>query len=211
MDGCRCQGLVLQVRAGLAGTAVGVLRVCVNVWVALDGFGLAGRCRVALWVRGGLWGAVGGFLKHGGPPLNALHQGGLTMGKTSVHGEPKFSEGQPRVFTNLVRVKTPHELHHGPEKVKIQCRGWLLRGGSCGGARRPSGVLWWCLGGLRTEIGGGGCGARSRLVDFRVMHGMVMDETPHVFPGAGVGELFRVCQQEASAVYHSGCCCAVCF
>ena len=41
------------------------------------------------------------------------------MGKVSVHGEPKFSEGQPRVFTKQVRVKTLHELHHGPEKVKI--------------------------------------------------------------------------------------------
>ena len=60
------------------------------------------------------------FLRHGGPPPKALHQSGLTMGKLSVHGEPKFSEGQPRVFTNLVRVKTLHEIHHGPEKVKIQ-------------------------------------------------------------------------------------------
>ena len=59
------------------------------------------------------------FLRHGGPPPKGLHQSGLTMGKVSVHGEPKFSEGQPRVFTNLVRVKTLHELHHGPEKVKI--------------------------------------------------------------------------------------------
>ena len=58
-------------------------------------------------------------LRHGGPPPKALHQSGLTMGKKSVHGEPKFSEGQPRVVTNLVRVKTLHELHHGPEKVKI--------------------------------------------------------------------------------------------
>ena len=61
----------------------------------------------------------GHFLRHGGPPPKALHQSGLTMGKMSVHGEPKFSEGQPRVFTNQVRVKTLHELHHGPEKVKI--------------------------------------------------------------------------------------------
>ena len=59
------------------------------------------------------------FLRHGGPPPKALHQSGLTMGKMSVHGEPKFSEGQPRVLTNQVRVKTLHELHHGPEKVKI--------------------------------------------------------------------------------------------
>ena len=59
------------------------------------------------------------FFRHGGPPPKALHQSGLTMGKMSVHGEPKFSEGQPRVFTNQVRVKTLHELHHGPEKVKI--------------------------------------------------------------------------------------------
>ena len=28
--------------------------------------------------------------------------------------------GEPQVFTNLVRVKILHELHHGPEKVKIQ-------------------------------------------------------------------------------------------
>ena len=59
------------------------------------------------------------FFRHGGLPPKALHQSGLTMGKMSVHGEPKFPEGQPRVFTNLVRVKTLHELHHGPEKVKI--------------------------------------------------------------------------------------------
>ena len=58
-------------------------------------------------------------LRHGGPPPKALHQSGLNMGRMSVHGEPKFSEGQPRVFTNLVKVKTLHELHHGPEKVKI--------------------------------------------------------------------------------------------
>ena len=40
---------------------------------------------------------------------------------------------------------------------------------------------------------GGVCGARSGLVDVWVMHSMVMDEKLHVFPGSGVGELFRVC------------------
>ena len=40
---------------------------------------------------------------------------------------------------------------------------------------------------------GGACGARSGLVDVRVMHGIVMDETLHVFPGGRVGELLRVC------------------
>ena len=40
---------------------------------------------------------------------------------------------------------------------------------------------------------GGVCGARSWLVDVLVMHGMVMDETLHVFPRGGVGELFCVC------------------
>ena len=44
------------------------------------------------------------LLRHGGPPPKALHQSGLTMGKMSGHGEPKFSEGQLRVFTNLVRL-----------------------------------------------------------------------------------------------------------
>ena len=32
--------------------------------------------------------------------------------------------------------------------------------------------------------GGGVCGARNGLVDFWVMHGMVMDEKLHVFPGS---------------------------
>ena len=60
-------------------------------------------------------------------------------------------------------------------------------------------------------MGGGMCGARSGLVDFWVMHGMVMDETLHVFPGGEVGELFRVCQQEVLAVYNLGRCSADCF
>ena len=40
---------------------------------------------------------------------------------------------------------------------------------------------------------GGVCGAPSWLVDVLVMHGMVMYETLHAFPGGGVGELFGVC------------------
>ena len=40
---------------------------------------------------------------------------------------------------------------------------------------------------------GGVRGARSGLVDVWVMHGMVLDETLHAFPGGGVGELLRVC------------------
>ena len=64
--------------------------------------------------------------------------------------------------------------------------GWLR------GWRVGFGVLWWCLGGLWMEMGGV-CGARSELVDVWVMHGMVMDETLHVFPGGWVGELFRGC------------------
>ena len=59
--------------------------------------------------------------------------------------------------------------------------------------------------------GGGVCGVQSGLVDFWVMHGMVMDDTLHVFPGDGVCELFRVCQQDVFVVYHLGCCSADCF
>ena len=55
------------------------------------------------------------------------------------------------------------------------------------------------------------CGVQSRLVDFCVMHGMVMDETQHVFPRGGVSELLGVCQQEVFAVYHLGPCSADCF
>ena len=57
----------------------------------------------------------------------------------------------------------------------------------------------------------GVCVARSGLVDVWVMHGMVMDETLHVFPGGEVSELLCVCQQEVFAVYHLGCCSADCF
>ena len=59
------------------------------------------------------------FFRHAGPRPKALHPSYLTMGEISVHGGPKFSERQPAVFTNLVRVKTLHEPHHGPEKGKI--------------------------------------------------------------------------------------------
>ena len=77
--------------------------------------------------------------------------------------------------------------------------GWPWSGSAgLGGAGRllgwemGFGMLWWCLGGVRMEMRGV-CGARSGLVDVWVTHGMVMDETRHVFPGGGVGELFRVC------------------
>ena len=60
----------------------------------------------------------------------------------------------------------------------------LVAGVSCGGW--SSGVLWWCRGGLRTEMGAV-CGAQSRLVDFWVMQSKVMDDMQHVFPGGGVG------------------------
>ena len=45
---------------------------------------------------------------------------------------------------------------------------------------------------LRMEMGGVG-GAQSGLVVVWVMHGMVVDETLHVFPGGGVGELLSAC------------------
>ena len=47
-------GGVLRVRGGWAGWVAGVLRIHVDVWVALVRLGWAGRCRVASWVRGGL-------------------------------------------------------------------------------------------------------------------------------------------------------------
>ena len=57
-DGGRCEGGVPRVRGGWAGWVAGVLRVYVDVWLALVGHGRAGRCRVASWVRDGLRGAV---------------------------------------------------------------------------------------------------------------------------------------------------------
>ena len=53
------RGQVLWVLRGLAGWAVEVLRVHVDVWVILGGPGWAGWRRVVLWVRGGPWGVVG--------------------------------------------------------------------------------------------------------------------------------------------------------
>ena len=52
-----------------------------------------------------------------------------------------------------------------------------------------------CFGGVLEACGWrwGACAGHGGLVDVWVMHGMVMDETLHVFPGGGVGELFRVC------------------
>ena len=44
---------------GLGGWAAEVLRVHVNVWVALGGLGWAWQCWVAPWVTGWPWGVVG--------------------------------------------------------------------------------------------------------------------------------------------------------
>ena len=99
---------VARVRGGWAGWVAGILRVYVDVWLALVELGRAGRCWVASSVRDGLRGAV--------------------------------------------------------------AVSW-----------RPANEM------------GGACGARSGLADVWVMHAMVMDETLHVFPGGGVGELLRVC------------------
>ena len=52
------RGGVPWVRGGSAAWAAGVLRVYVDVWLALVGLGPAGRCRVASTVRDGLRGAV---------------------------------------------------------------------------------------------------------------------------------------------------------
>ena len=47
-----------RVRGGWAGWVAGVLRVYVDVWLALVGLRQAGRCRVSSWVRDGPRGAV---------------------------------------------------------------------------------------------------------------------------------------------------------
>ena len=57
-DGGRFEGVVLQVRGGWAWNVAEVLRVDVDVLVGLVGLGGAGLCRVASWLRGGVWGAL---------------------------------------------------------------------------------------------------------------------------------------------------------
>ena len=52
------RGGVPRVRGGSAGWFAGVLRVYVDIWLALAGLRRAGRCRVASWVRDRLRGAV---------------------------------------------------------------------------------------------------------------------------------------------------------
>ena len=81
----------------------------------------------------------------------------------------------------------------------------LLMRGPCGD--RSSGARWLCLGGLCMEMGGV-CGLLSRLVHMLVKCRMVMDETHHVFPGGGVGELLCVCRQEACVMRHLNRCSA---
>ena len=57
-DGGRCDWGVPRVRGGWARWIAGVLRVYVDVWLALVGLGRAWPCRVASLVRDGLRGAV---------------------------------------------------------------------------------------------------------------------------------------------------------
>ena len=57
-DGGRCEGGVPRVRGGWTGWVARVLRVYVDVRLALVGLGRAGRCRVAPMVRDGPRGAV---------------------------------------------------------------------------------------------------------------------------------------------------------
>ena len=87
--------------------------------------------------------------------------------------------------------------------------GWTVPGGFVG-ERWALG----CFGGVLEVCGwrwGGVCAARSGLVDIWVMHGMVMDETLHVFPSGRVVDLSHVCQQEVFALYHLSRCSADCF
>ena len=62
-DGGRCEGAVPQVRGGWAWWAAGLLRVYVEVGLALVGLGRDGRCRLASWVRDGLLGRCGRVLE----------------------------------------------------------------------------------------------------------------------------------------------------
>ena len=57
-DGGRCEEGVHRVGGGWAGWVAGVLRVYVDISLALVGLGRAGRCRVASSVRNGPRGAV---------------------------------------------------------------------------------------------------------------------------------------------------------
>ena len=88
----------------------------------------------------------------------------------------------------------------------LGCHGCLWRGGLAVGG------LLGCSGGVFEAFGHrwGACVSHG-LVDFWLLHGMVMDETQHVFPGGGVGELSCVCQQERFPVYDLGRCSADCF
>ena len=134
---------MLGVLGGLAGWAVEVLRVHVDVTVVLGGLGRTGRCPVVLWVRGGPRGVVGAY-------------GGGVLRRVALLGAPMVS--------------------------------W-----------RPA------------DGDGGRVWGAEHVDGFWVLHGMVINETQHVFPGGGVRELLRVYQQEVLAVYHLGCCSADCF
>ena len=121
---------------------------------------VAGRrsgSKMVVGVRGGCSGSGGAW------------RGGLSRScaSTSMYGWPWAG------LVGLGGARWPRGCEVGPGVSWV-----LVAGGSRGGW--PSRVLWWRLGCLWTEIGGV-CGAQSRLADFWVMHGMVMDETRHVF------------------------------
>ena len=92
--------MVVAVRGGCSGSrggrarwVAGVLRVPVDVWVALGGLSWAERCRVPSWVRGGLWSAVGAC---GG---GALRWGPLAfLGALVVSWRPADGDGGGRLW-----------------------------------------------------------------------------------------------------------------
>ena len=45
------------------------------------------------------------FLRHGGSPPDALHKSGL-HGHTTVHGKPKFTEGQLQTIRVQITAET---------------------------------------------------------------------------------------------------------
>ena len=100
-DGGRCEGGVPWVWGGLAGRAVEVWRVHVDVCVVLGGLGWAGRCRVVLWVRGGCADGVleacgrrwGGVYRAWGQLVNLWVMYGMVMDEMQ-HAFPGVGAGE---------------------------------------------------------------------------------------------------------------------
>ena len=72
------------------------------------------------------------FFRHGGPPPRALHQSGLTMGMSSVHGKPKFI--QESKLSTKHQTQGAEQCQEGTRRLGVgEMHSGMLRQAECKG------------------------------------------------------------------------------